>query len=148
MTSEKRNKTNNLIFAQFNLKQLFDEDTIDLTVTQTDCLKYIAKYSPISVVELNERFDSDTINELYKRRLLIRAGHRYAIYWDIFRDYINEGKLPIIPLTVIPISPLGTIIKSIQIFDKYDKLSKDEFAHHMQIADNTATNVSAIHSHF
>ena len=134
-------KQTDLIFAQFNLKQLFDEDTIDLTVTQTDCLKYIAKYSPISVVELNERFDSDTINELYKRRLLIRAGHRYAIYWDIFRDYINEGKLPIIPLTVIPISPLGTIIKSIQIFDKYDKLSKDEFAHHMQIADNTATNV-------
>ena len=78
----------------------------------------------------------------YITETLIRAGHRYAIYWDISSEIISmKENCPIIPLTVIPISPLGTIIKSIQIFDKYDKLSKDEFAHHMQIADNTATNV-------
>jgi len=135
-------KQTDLIFTQFNLKQLFDEDTIDLTTTQTDCLKYIAKFSPVSVIELNERFDIDVINELTRRRLITRTGYRYAIYWDIFRDYLNEEKLPVIPLTIIPVSPLGTIIKSIQIFEKYGgKLSKEEFAKYLSITDKTATNV-------
>jgi len=134
-------KQTDLIYTQFNLKQLFDEDTVDLTATQMECLRYIAKFSPISVIELNERFDDEIVNILYMRRLIIRTGHRYAIYWDIFRDYINEGKLPVISLTIIPTSPLGTIMKSIQIFEKYGELSKEDFANHLQIADKTATNV-------
>src|SRR5262249_55152978 len=30
-------------------------------------------------------------------RLLIRSGMNYVVYWDIFRDYLVEGKVPTIP---------------------------------------------------
>jgi len=134
-------KQSELIKTQFNIKQLFDEDTVDLNTTQMNCLKYIAQNSPVGVIELNERFDVDTINTLYQRRLIIRTGYRYAIYWDIFRDYIGENKLPIIPLTIVPTQNVGVIIKAVQGFETGTPFTKEQLAKKLQISENTATNV-------
>lgn len=130
-----------LITAQFNIEQLFDEDSVDLSESQMSCLKYIAMNSPVDVVELSKNYTQEVINQLYGRRLIVRTGYRYAIYWDIFRDYLVDGKLPVIPLTAIPTSNLGTILKAVGIFNKHDALSKDELARYLVCTQRTTQNI-------
>lgn len=97
--------------------------------------------SPVEIVELSEKYDTNIINDLYARRLIIRTGHKYAIYWAIFRDYLINGKLPVIPLTNVPTSNISTIFKAIQLLDKYSNLTKEEVATHLGVTPKTVQNI-------
>jgi hypothetical protein len=120
-----------LIDTQFDTEQLFKDDLVGLSTPQVSCLKFIAANSPISSVELSEKYSNDVINSLHANRLIIRTGYSYALYWDIFRDYLADGKLPTIPLTAIPNSSLGTILKAIGIFNKRGILSRDQLSEYL-----------------
>jgi Holliday junction resolvase-like predicted endonuclease len=127
-----------LINAQFDIEQLFKDDLIGLNPSQVSCLKYIALNSPTDVVELSERYGREIIDSLQSSRLIVRTGFRYALYWDIFRDYIADGKLPTIPLTAIPNCSLGTILKTIGVFNKFGVLGKDQLSEHLGTSPATA----------
>jgi predicted transcriptional regulator len=97
---------------QINIKELFDKDLERYITTgeQEACLKYIAHHSPISMNEVIERFGGNVIQCLEDNRLIIRTGINYTIYWDIFREYIIEGKVPTIPLSYRPRNRIPTVL--------------------------------------
>ncbi len=98
---------------QVDIKELFDKD-LEMYITtgeQASCLRYIAKYSPVSMNEVIEKFGISTIQCLEEHRLVIRTGFNYTIYWDIFREYILEEKVPTIPLSYRPRNRIPTVLE-------------------------------------
>jgi hypothetical protein len=76
---------------------LFKEDLSILAEEQIRCLKYVATRAPIAVSDVEDNFARETTNSLIHAHFLIRSGMNYVIYWDIFRDYLVEGRVPHIP---------------------------------------------------
>jgi len=130
-----------LLSRRLNVKALFDEDTQPLTEIQIHCLRYIASNSPADIVDVFEHFDQDTVNRLYNDRLIIRAGQRYAVYWDIFRDYLVEGTVPTIPWTYVPQSELSMVLRAFQLFTDIGPMSIKEVADRLRYAERTAMNL-------
>jgi hypothetical protein len=88
-----------LLERELDIIQLFKEDLSLLGDEQIRCLKYVASKGPTTVTEVEQNFNRDTTNLLINSHLLIRSGMNYVVYWDIFRDYLNEEKVPYIPWT-------------------------------------------------
>lgn len=78
-----------------NVEQLFQGDLMGLTSEQEDTLHRLARLVPVSVSDMGEDFKPDVVQSLVDRRLIVRIGPKYDIYWDIFRDYLNTGVLPV-----------------------------------------------------
>lgn len=88
-----------LLERELDIIQLFKEDLSLIGDEQIRCLKYVASKGPITVTEVEQNFSRETTNHLINSHLLIRSGMNYVVYWDIFRDYLNEEKVPYIPWT-------------------------------------------------
>ncbi len=86
-----------LLERELDVQSLFEEDLAGLSPEQIRCLKYVAEHAPAYVTEVEEHFSSEVTNFLLSKRLLVRSGLNYVIYWDIFRDYLIEGRAPQIP---------------------------------------------------
>jgi uncharacterized DUF497 family protein len=78
-----------------NVEEIFQEDLSGLGSQEDDTLRAIAKNAPISVNSVGEEYDTNVVQSLVDRRLLVRIGPKYDLYWDIFRDYLNTGKVPV-----------------------------------------------------
>ena len=72
-----------LVNSGLNVIELFQEDLQDLTMQQEENLRKIARLVPISISELVEICSPKEIQSLVNRRLLVRIGSKYDIYWDI-----------------------------------------------------------------
>ena len=77
-----------------NVEQLFEDDMKGLSVDEEDALRRVAKMSPIAFAELGDELQPQVLQSLIDRRLVVRIGTKLDIYWDIFRDYLNTGKVP------------------------------------------------------
>ncbi|NET41256.1 restriction endonuclease [Okeania sp. SIO2B3] len=99
------------------IKKLFDQDVDKCTAPeQQKCLKYLAENTIIDKTELVDKFGYDTVKYLEENRLIISSGMNYTIYWDLFREYLAEGKLPEIHLD-FDYRPKNMIDKPLEIFD-------------------------------
>lgn len=96
-----------------NVEGLFQEDLRGLTAAEEDALRRISKMAPINVVELGDEFDAGVVQSLVNRRLIVRIGNKYDIYWDIFRDYLNSGRVPVQENYVLRVQ-IGSIMKSMR----------------------------------
>jgi hypothetical protein len=86
-----------LLERELDVEVLFKEDLAGLSKQQLQCLKYVATKAPVAITEVEEHFSTDTTNFLVSKRLLVKSGLNYVVYWDIFRDYLTEGRVPQIP---------------------------------------------------
>lgn len=86
-----------LLERELDIEQLFKQDLEQLKDEHLKCLRFVAGRAPIAVSEVEDKFTRETTNLLIHQRLLVRSGMNYVIYWDIFRDYLVEGKVPAIP---------------------------------------------------
>ncbi|MDZ4178626.1 MAG: ATP-binding protein [Coriobacteriia bacterium] len=78
-----------------NVQGLFDDDLRDLAPEQRVVLNRIAASAPVTYEELGD-VEPAMLRSLLDRRLIVQVGNRYDIYWDIFRDYLNRGTLPVL----------------------------------------------------
>lgn len=78
-----------------NIEELFQEDLRGLSDEQENTLRRIAKSAPINFASLDEDFSPNIVQSLVNARLVVRIGDKYDIYWDIFRDYLNAGYVPV-----------------------------------------------------
>ncbi|WP_437609946.1 ATP-binding protein [Sorangium sp. So ce834] len=87
-----------LIDQELNVQDLFDRDRDSLNPDEARALKLIAQRGydgdPFDVSEVDERVAEPVVNRLLAKRLIVRTGGKYTVYWDIFRDYIVEGTPP------------------------------------------------------
>lgn len=90
----------NLLESNLNILDLFKKDEERLNSEELKAIKLIAKRayesSYFDETEVGEIIDSQTISALLHKRLIIRSGANYNIYWDIYRDYLVTGEIPII----------------------------------------------------
>lgn len=125
-----------------NVEQLFQEDLHALRSDQEDTLRRIARRSPISALELGEEFNHDIVQSLVYARFIIRIGNKYDVYWDIFKDYLNSGRVPVQENYVLQVER-GSVLKATKILTEADgTLSKAEFQEKAGLSEQSFYNLA------
>lgn len=82
----------------FNVETLFKDDLEELGTEEVRALKYIAKRAynddAFNVTEIDDKISGSIIDSLIHKRMVIKSGTKYNIYWDIFRDYLVTNEIP------------------------------------------------------
>ena len=130
-----------LLSSRLNVKSLFEEDLNQLSEKQSLCIKGIAKNSPADSIEIDNHFGNEITDYLLRHRLIIKSGLKYSVYWDIFRDYLNDGTVPAIPLRFIPITVVSRIIKVLEFLSKNNAQTMPSIAEHLGYAETSTENV-------
>lgn len=77
------------------MQSLFESDLAELGPVEQEALRMVARYAPMPATEITERFPAAVVQSLVDRRLIVQVGERLDTYWDIFRDYLNTGQVPV-----------------------------------------------------
>ena len=116
------------LITKFDIQTIFDNDirraTVDADTEHDLCLRYIAKLSPVSKMDVCNQFNKNVVNSLLKRKLVIETGQNYKIYWDMFREYLLDGKLPEWIISYKPRTKISTLLKIFRLL-KQDKTISD-----------------------
>ena len=87
-----------LVDQNLNVDLLMKEDMETLSPEEARALHLIARRGyegdPFDVAEIDEKIGGPEIYSLLNKRLVVRSGSRYNVYWDIFRDFLVENKVP------------------------------------------------------
>lgn len=113
---------NDIINENLNFEHLFNTDIESLTDQETKYLKYIAQRAFdgnfFETTEVNDTIPESIINTLRDdKRLIIRSGLNYNIYWDIFRDYLVNGYVPQIGESYIIRSSVHSCLEIFLLFN-------------------------------
>jgi len=131
-----------MVRGLLNVEQLFLDDLEGLTPEQEEALRQISKRAPINISEIGEEFSPTVLQTLVDRRLIVRVGTKYDIYWDIFRDYLNTGKLPIEEVYLLR-SFVGSVFKAITILQNNNgKLRTHSFKEQANLSDGAFLNIA------
>jgi Holliday junction resolvase-like predicted endonuclease len=133
-----------LLERRLNIEGLFEEDLELLSSEESRCLNYIAENSPVDLNEVIERFGDETVNSLYEgKKLIVRTGQKYAIYWDVFRDYLLESGIPPIPWTFVPIVSMSMAIRGFNAIQISGAIDIDSLANTLGYTQKTTMNIIA-----
>jgi len=131
-----------MVRGLLNVEQLFLEDIQGLTPEQAEVLKRTAGLAPVSIGDLSEEINPQVIQSLVDRRLIVKVGNKYDIYWDIFRDYLNTGKLPIEEIYLLR-ARVYSITKALSILQKSGPtLGIDSFKEKAMLSDGAFLNMA------
>lgn len=137
------------VLTKFDIKQIFEKDKIRYITSKAhnDCLNYIAQYSPVRTIDVCENFESNIINSLLASKLVIETGENYKIYWDIFREYILENK---VPTPVTKYRPRTRIYTLLEIFRLIGTgANKSELRNKSKYGEDTIENaIQDLHNFF
>lgn len=124
-----------------NVEELFQEDLRGLRPEEEETLRRIAKVAPIGVSELGEEFKHEVVQSLVHLRLVVRIGHKYDVYWDIFRDYLNSGLVPVQENYLLRVE-VGSVLKAIkQLTEANDVLTIPEFQKRAGLSEKSFYNI-------
>lgn len=130
-----------LIENQLDVASLFDSDLQDLSKGERQCLGYIAEKAPVDWFDIAEISAHENITSLVNRRLITRSGDRLNIYWDIFREYLLTGNVPIIPLRYLPISNVKSVIKASKFLSHEIGITSQILSSQLQSTEGSALNI-------
>lgn len=118
-----------LVSEALNIQSLFESDIKSLTLAERQGLRQIAKRVPIFATEAVEVAGGDSVVQtLLNQRLLVQVGDRLDVYWDIFRDYLNNGSVPVQDSYVLRLTP-NTVSHLLDIIRKSpDGISPEQAA--------------------
>lgn len=118
-------KQKELVERYLNIQELFNEDIKELSPIQEEALRYLAQKAPISISETGEIYSEEILQSLVDKRLIVRVGPKFDIYWDIFRDYLNTGKIPSEEAYILRIMPTA-MLGLLKHFIKKESMLADE----------------------
>jgi hypothetical protein len=125
-----------------NIEGLFQEDLQGLSTEQEDTLRRIAKAAPISFSTLDEDFKPDVVQSLVNARLIVRIGNKLDVYWDIFRDYLNAGYVPIQENYILR-RQFRSVFKAAKLLaESGGVLNTSELLHRSELSQNSFYNVA------
>jgi hypothetical protein len=136
-----------LIESNLNIRDLFQKDDERLINEELKALKLIAKraYDGYSFeeTEVGDIIDGNTISSLLNKRLIIRSGANYNIYWDIYRDYLVTGEIPIIGESYILRQGVNLCLEVFLLFNENKKETIDSLLikHSKEISQETLSNI-------
>ena len=130
-----------LVDSNLNIETLFREDEERVEGKELQALRLIAKRAYdgnfFDETEVGELIDTNTVQSLLHKRLIIRSGANYNIYWDIFRDYLVTGEIPIIGESYLIRHMVSSSMEAFLCFKKLDTLYSLE-----ELKDNYPKNIS------
>jgi len=132
-----------LLENKLDVASLFKEDMESLSPAESSCLKLVAKRAPVDWFEIIELSGPDTLRSLIDRRLVIRSGDRLNVYWDIFREYVLTGSVPVIPLRYLPSTDFSSVYKVVKHLEHTTKLSVQDLVSRTQLSEGTIQNVGS-----
>jgi hypothetical protein len=122
-------KKDNLIESNLNIQDLFEKDKERIDGNELKALKLIAKKAYdgnfFDISDIGESIQSTTIESLLNKRLIIRSGANYNIYWDIFRDYLVTDKIPTIGESYLLRQGVNLCSEAFLLFEKDKKETLD-----------------------
>lgn len=123
--------------------RLFESDLDSLTPSELTCLKLVAQKAPADWSEIIELSGITVLNNLVHKRLVIKSGDRLNIYWDIFKDYLLTGKVPVIPFNYMPTTDPSSMLNICKrlVGDKY--ISSVDLAATVSLNEKTIWNIGA-----
>lgn len=135
-----------LLDEELNFEALFKKDLESLTPREVEALRYMAKRAyegkPLDSSEIDENIEEAIINQLVHKRLIIKSGTKYNIYWDIFRDYLVTDTVPEIGESYILRQSVNTCLK---IFLQLEtQMSAEEIAEKIQIRKKAKPTIKTI----
>jgi hypothetical protein len=136
-----------LIGANLNILDLFKKDEERLESKELKALKLIAKKAYdgnfFDETEVGDIVESDTIMSLLHKRLVIRSGANYNIYWDIYRDYLVTGIIPLIGESYLLRQPFNLCLEVFLLFQPFEKVTIDTILekHPKGISSETLYNI-------
>jgi hypothetical protein len=143
-----------LVEQDLNCEALFKDDVEELSPQETTALKYIAKRSFegnfFDVTEVDEKISEPVITALIHKRLVVKSGTKYNVYWDIFRDYLVTEEVPPIGESYILRQYAGVCFDTYVLFKNHEKLNlaqlKELHPRHpgTQTLDNTLRELRSI----
>lgn len=137
----------NLVESNLNILDLFQKDQERLDADELKALKVIAKRAYESNFfdesEVGDLIVGETISSLLHKRLIIRSGANYNIYWDIYRDYLVTGEIPIIGESYLLRQGVNLCLEVFLLFEDLKKESIDSLLkkHAKDIGLETLNNI-------
>lgn len=138
-----KGKSSDSIFLDLDAARLFDSDLVSLGHQELSCLKTIAQKAPADWSEIIEIYGVATLNNLVHKRLVIKSGDRLNIYWDIFKDYLLTGKVPVIPFNYIPTNELPSVLKVFNSLRISGLINARDLADCLGLREKTILNIGA-----
>lgn len=131
-----------LASEELNIRNLFDSDMGMISGKEKEALKYIAQRAPIAITEAAENIDGAVIRSLIHSRLVVEVGADLDIYWDIFRDYLNTGQIPIQDSYIIRLSPISIARLLREVVRDEGVSDIREVARRLNTSENAVFNLS------
>lgn len=98
--------------------------------------------APIGIAEVIERVSTPVVETLINRRLVVQVGAQLDTYWDIFRDYLTNGRVPVEDSYILRQSPISVarLLKEV-LADGGDSSVRD-IAERLGTSENGVFNLS------
>ncbi len=126
---------------------MFKKDEERTSSDELKALRVIAKRaydgSFFDEAEVGDLIDSGTISSLLHKRLIIRSGANYNIYWDIYRDYLVNGDVPPIGESYLLRQSANVCLEVFLLFkiNAEETIDTLQNKHHKGIGNETLNNV-------
>ncbi len=130
-----------ILLRSLSIQELFQRDVQGLTPSEFACVKNICNEAPAEFYKIVNVFGAEVVQSLVEKRLVIRSGPRLNVYWDIFRDYILNERVPYIPINYVPQLNLRAYVLGMKLVLDKKTATYDELARHLEIAEGTADNL-------
>ncbi|WP_181369499.1 restriction endonuclease [Flavobacterium album] len=140
-------KKDKLIESNLNIKDLFEKDKERIEPDELKGLKLIAQKAYdgefFEISEVGESIDSKVVDSLLHKRLIIKSGINYNIYWDIFRDYLVTNIIPPIGESFLLRQGVNLCLEVFLLFDKNEKVTIESLhkRHPKKIGKTTLENI-------
>ncbi|MGV9270269.1 nSTAND1 domain-containing NTPase [Kitasatospora sp. NPDC003701] len=125
-----------------NVQNLFDADLAELSPVEYEAVRHIARYAPIAISEVTERVTPQIVESLVNRRLIVQVGERLDTYWDIFRDYLNTGSVPVQDSYILRMGPVSVARLLNHVADNDGDSHVRDLALHMRTSETVVFNLS------
>lgn len=140
-------KREELLESNLNILDLFKKDDERLVGEELRALKLIAKRAyegnSFEETEVGELVEGQIIASLLHKRLIIRSGAIYNIYWDIYRDYLITGEIPIIGESYLLRQGVNLCLEVFLLFENgaFESIDSLKVKHPKGISQDTLNNI-------
>lgn len=133
-----------LLAEVLNIQSLFESDISGLNIAERQALKAIARRAPLAVAEAVELAsgEKDIVQSLLTQRLLVSVGDKLDVYWDVFRDYLNQGTVPLQDGYILRLTPNTTSKLLIAINTAGGPITTDEAARALDTSAISVLNMA------
>ena len=131
---------NEIIGQGLNIKALFEKDLMGLTPDEERCIYEIASESPADYFKISDMFGSEVVKILLDKRLILRRASKLILYWDIFKDYVLDKKIPEIYINYIPQMAYSSFINIVNVLSDNNEMTVDDIVLQLGYTKRTIEN--------